>query len=158
MPLLQRQSAIIKTKRPGPVAVQGPALRTGLNLARNAPAVSCSEKLQHRLEQLAHFGWIASGADAASFHDLKLGVSRIGAAGDERACVAHALPGRRCNASDEADYRLLHVVLGPLSRVHLVRSADLADHDDGVSIGVFVEHLEHIHVLEAVNRVASNTE
>jgi hypothetical protein len=68
------------------------------------------------------------------------------------------LPGRRGDAGDEADDRLLHVVLAPARGVGLVRAADLADHDHGVGVGVVVEGLHHVDVLEAVDRVAADAD
>src|SRR5690606_30667297 len=113
--------------------------------------------LQYRFEQLAHFGWIASGTDTASFHDFELGIGCVRAAGDQGTCVTHTLSRRRRNTSDKSDNRLLHVVLRPLGSVDLVRTTDFADHDDGVGIGVFVEHLQDVDVLEAVDGIATDT-
>ena len=72
--------------------------------------------------------------------------------------MAHALARRCGDASDEADHRFLHVVLGPARGVHFVRSADLADHDDGVGVGIVVEHLQHVDVLQAVDGVAPDAD
>src|SRR5699024_6662120 len=41
-------------------------------------------------------------------------------------------------------------------RLHFVRAADFADHDDGIGIRIFVEHLEDVHVLEPVDGIATN--
>ena len=41
-------------------------------------------------------------------------------------------------------------VLGP--------AADLADHDDGLGFRVVVEHLEHVEVRGAVDRVAADAD
>src|SRR5690606_24212711 len=76
--------------------------------------------LQHGLEQLAHFRRILGRLDAAGFHDFELGLGRVGAAGNQRAGMSHALACRSRHARDEADHRLLHVVLGPLGGVHFV--------------------------------------
>src|SRR5690606_13316852 len=94
--------------------------------------------------------------DAAGFHDLKLGVGGVGPTRDERAGVAHALARRRRNTGDEADHGFLHVVFGPLGGIHLVRAADFADHDDRIGIGIVVEQLEHVDVLQAVDGVAAD--
>src|SRR5512147_2204422 len=111
---------------------------------------------QGRLEQLAHLGGIARHLDAAGFHHRELLLRRALAAGDDGAGMAHALARRRGDAGDEADDGLFHVALHPLGGGFLVRAADLADHDHGVGIGVVVEELEHVHVLEAVHRIAAD--
>src|SRR5882762_8892107 len=80
-------------------------------------AFSFVARSEQALEQLAHLRRVARDREAALFHDGELGVGRVGAAGDQRARVAHALAGRSRDARDEADDRLLHVVLAPASRV-----------------------------------------
>src|SRR5690606_3223090 len=112
--------------------------------------------LQDGLQQLAHLRRVARRTDAAGLHDLELGIGRVGAARNQGAGVPHALARRRGDAGDEADHGLFHVVLGPLRGVDFVRPANLADHDDGVGVGVLVEHLEHIDVLQAVDGIAAD--
>src|SRR5688572_12655979 len=62
---------------------------------REQSARSCgyrsSRALQQGLEQLTHFRRIAGDLEAALLHDAQLGVGRVGAAGDQRAGMAHAL-------------------------------------------------------------------
>src|SRR5256885_4831545 len=67
---------------------------------------------------------------SALFHDGQLGVGRVGTAGDQRAGVAHALAGRGGDTSDEADDRLLHVVLAPAGSFGFVGTADFADRSE----------------------------
>ena len=70
--------------------------------------------------------------------------------------VAHAASRRRGCPGDESGHRLLAVLLDPLGRFLLGGAADFADHDDAVSFGVVVEHLDDIEVRSAVDRVAAN--
>src|SRR5690606_41705344 len=103
---------------------------------------------QHRFEQFAHFRWSAGSADAAGFHDLKLGVGGVGAARDQSTGVTHPLSGRGGDAGNEAHHRLLHVVFCPECCVDFVGAADLADHDHCIGVRIVVEHLEHVDVLQ----------
>ena len=80
------------------------------------------------------------------------------AAGDDRARMAHALARRRGHAGDEADHRLSHVGLDPARAVFLVGAADLADHDHRFGLRIVVEHLHHVEVLQAVDRVAADAD
>jgi Fe2+ transport system protein FeoA len=57
---------------------------------------------------------------------------------DQRTGVTHALACRSGDAGDETNDRLLHVGLAPDSSVGLVRTADLADHDDRIGLRVVV--------------------
>src|SRR5690554_2215575 len=86
-----------------------------------------SRFLQQRLEQLAHDGRITRDLEAGLFHDRQLGIGRVLATRDQRTGVAHALARGRSDAGDEADHRLLHVVLAPARSRSLVRAADFAD-------------------------------
>jgi hypothetical protein len=83
---------------------------------------------------------------------------RVGAAGNQRAGVAHALVWRGGDASDEVCDWLLHVVLDPVSRVGFVRAADFADHDDRFGIRMVVEHAHDADVLQAVDRAATDAD
>src|SRR5258706_8873258 len=113
---------------------------------------------QHGLQQLAHFRWIPRDLDAAGFHDRELLLRGALAARADGARVAHALARRRGNAGDEADHRLLHVGLDPLRGVLLIGAADLAHHDDCFGLRVVVEHLQHVDVLDAVDRVSADAD
>src|SRR3990167_6309663 len=110
------------------------------------------------LEDLAHFGRVARDLEAALFHDGELGIRGVGAARDQRASVAHALARRGGDTGDEADDRLLYVVLAPLGGFGLVRATDLTDHDDGVGFRIVVEGLHHVDVLQTVDRVATDAD
>src|SRR3546814_2130561 len=41
--------------------------------------------------------------------------------------------------------------------IDFVRPTDFADHDHCVGIGIVVEHLQHVDVLQAIDGVATNT-
>src|SRR5690606_22775901 len=113
--------------------------------------------LQHRLEQFAHFGWIAGGTDTASFHDFELGVSSIFATRNQCASMPHPFSGRSSHAGNKPYDGLSHIVFSPTSSVHFVRAANFTDHHNGIGVRIFVEHLEHVDVLQAVDGVATNT-
>src|SRR5690606_17796540 len=114
--------------------------------------------LQHRFEQFAHFGWIAGSTDTASFHDFELGVSSIVAPRNQRAGVAHPLSRRRSHTGNETYYRFRHVVLRPPSGFDFVGAANFTDHDNGVGVGIFVEHLQYVDVLQTIDGVTTNAD
>ena len=91
-------------------------------------------------------------------HHLELLLRRALAAGNDGAGVAHALARRRRDARDEADDRLLHVLLRPARGGFLVGAPDLADHHDRVGIRIVVEQAQHVDVLETVDRVAADAD
>ena len=96
--------------------------------------------------------------DPGRLHRRHLLRRRALAAGDDGAGVAHAASRRRGAAGDEADDRLLEVGLDALGRVLLGVAADLADHDDGLGLGVVVEQLQHVDEVGAVDRVAADAD
>src|SRR6202008_4491405 len=83
---------------------------------------------------LSEPGGRGRAGNAGRFHRGGLGAGIALAAGDDGAGMAHAAAGRRGDAGDEADHRLLAaafgLVLEELGGVFLGRAADLADHDD----------------------------
>ena len=79
-------------------------------------------------------------------------------AADDRARVAHAPAGRRGLSGDEANHRLLHVLLDELRRRLFSRAADLANHDDGFCLGIIVEHAQCIDMRGADDRVAADAD
>src|SRR5690606_36671820 len=105
-----------------------------------------------------HLRWIAGHGDAAGLHDFQLLLRGALAARNDGARMPHALARRGGDAGDEADHGLSHVVLDPARGVLLVGAADLADHDDGIGVGVVVEHLHDVDVLQAVHRVAADAD
>src|SRR5438094_796074 len=64
---------------------------------------------------------------------------------DDRAGVAHPAARRSGNAGNEADHRLADVLLDIDRRFVFGIAADLADHHDRFSFGVFFEHGQEIY-------------
>ena len=50
------------------------------------------------------------------------------------------------------------MLLRPGGGFFLGAAADLADHDDGFGLGVVVEHLEHVEVRGAIDRIAADAD
>ena len=94
--------------------------------------------------------------DTGGLEGLLLGCSRTRRTGHDRASVAHGLALGGREARDVADDRLgdmVHdVCRGTLLGVH----ADLADHDDRVSVGVVLKRLEAVDVRGPDDRVAAD--
>ncbi len=112
--------------------------------------------LHHRA---AERGRAFGDVDAGRTHRLDLGRRGVAPAGDDRAGMAHAPPGRGGDAGDEADDRLLHLVAREeLGGVLLGAAADLADHDDRLGLGVGQEHLQHVDEVGALHRVAADAD
>src|SRR5438552_1054442 len=70
--------------------------------------------------------------------------------------MAHAFAWRRRDAGDKADHGFFHVGFDPPRTGLLGIAADLAHHDHRIGVGVFVEHLHDIDVLQSVDRVAAD--
>ena len=66
------------------------------------------------------------------------------AAADDGAGVAHAAAGRRGLAGYEADYRLFYVGFDPLRSGFFRVSADFADQDDRVCVGVVIKKAHRV--------------
>src|SRR5208282_1544635 len=80
------------------------------------------------------------------------------AAADDCAGVAHAAAGRRRLPGDEADHRLLHMLLDEV-RGNLFRvAADFADHDDRVRLRIVVEHAHDVQKARADDRIAADAD
>ena len=77
---------------------------------------------------------------------------------DDGSGVAHAAARRRGLSGDEADDRLLHVLLDELGRGLFGRAADLADHDDGFGFGIVVEQAQRIDVRGADDGIAADAD
>src|SRR5579884_2383673 len=99
--------------------------------------------------------WGNNDAGALQRRDLVGGAAL--AAGDDRAGMTHAPPGRRGAAGNEADDRLF-APRGPekLGRLLLAAAADLADHDDRLGLVVGEEHLQDVDKARAVDRIAAD--
>ena len=72
--------------------------------------------------------------------------------------VTHAAARRRGLAGDEADHRLPDVCFDVGGRGLFRRAADLADHDDGVRVGIFVEQLERVDERRSDDRIAADAD
>ena len=48
---------------------------------------------------------------------------------------------------DEPGLEFFHIVFDPIRRVGFVWPADFTDHDDGIGIGIVIEHLHDVDVL-----------
>src|SRR5262249_41596234 len=62
------------------------------------------------------------------------------ASADDRAGVSHTATRRRSLASNEADDRLRNIGFDEFGGALFGVAADFADHYDGMSLGIFVEH------------------
>src|SRR5207245_7255654 len=88
-------------------------------------------------------------------HVLLLG-GRALPPGDDLPGVSHAAPGRRCDASDEADDRLADVLLDESRSLLFGVPADLADHDDRFRLRVLLEHRQEVDISGADDRIATD--
>src|SRR5690349_19786418 len=70
--------------------------------------------------------------------------------------MAHAAPGRRGDAGDEADYRFLYVFLNELRRFFLGIAADFADHHNRLGFRILLEQRKDIDESCAVHRIATD--
>src|SRR5690606_38682054 len=120
---------------------------------------SGTARLLHQLgDGRAQVARRTDGLDASGFHRGELAFRGALAAGSDRTGMAHALAGRGRGTGDEADDRLLDVLGDVLGAGFLGVAADLADHDDAFGLRVLVEQLEAVDEVQAVDRVASNTD
>ena len=70
--------------------------------------------------------------------------------------MAHALAWRRRDPGDKADHGFFHIGLDPPRTGLLGIAANLAHHDHRIGVGVVVEHLHDIDMLQSVDRVAAD--
>ena len=103
--------------------------------------------LQHRFEQTRHLRRITSHRDAAGLHDVELGFRGISTPRNERTSSTHALSCWGWHAGNETDHGFFHIVFNPIRCVGFVWPTDLTDHDDGIGIGIVIEHLHDVDVL-----------
>src|SRR3954447_3094204 len=96
-------------------------------------------------------------------HPYAPGLERLGLrgrgplrAGDDRARVAHGLPGRRGGACDVPDHGLGDMLADVLGGLLLGRAADLAAHDDQLGLVVGLEELDDVDERAARHRVATD--
>src|SRR5690606_9411936 len=114
--------------------------------------------LQNRFQQTAHFSRVACDFDAARFHHCQFLLCRTFTTGNDRTGVAHAFAFGCGNASDETDYWFFHVVFDPACAHFFCVAADFANHDDCVCIRILIEHAQDVDVLQAGNRIATDTD
>ena len=81
-----------------------------------------------------------------------------GATADNCSCVAHATAWRRGLSGDEADDGLAHVLLDEFGGLLLGVTADFADHDDGVRVGVVIEEPNGIEEGGPNDGIAADTD
>ena len=77
--------------------------------------------------------------------------------GDDGAGVAHASAGRRGLSGDETDHRLFYVLFDVGCRGLFRRTADFANHDDGLGFGVGIQQLERVNVVGADDGIAADS-
>ena len=80
-------------------------------------------------DRRADLSWILDDFDPSRFQRFHLFGCRPLAAGDDGAGMAHAASRRRGDTGDEADHRLLHVLLDELGGFFFRITADLADRE-----------------------------
>src|ERR1700730_1574217 len=112
--------------------------------------------MQNGFEQLAHLRRVARYLDPGRLHHQQFFLGRSFAAGDDGTGVSHALARRRGDPGNETDHRLFHVILDPRSRNFLVGATDLSDHDHRIRFRIVVEELQHVEMLEPVDRIATD--
>ena len=132
------------------------------------PAATASGLMMENVRSIAHsrlvlnlfadVGGRGADGDAGGLHGRDFVLGLAAAAGDDGAGVAHAAAGRRGLAGDEADDRLLHVLLDVGGGRLFGVAADFADHDDGVGVGVVVEELEGVDEGGADDGVAADAD
>src|SRR5712691_334093 len=104
----------------------------------------------------AHVSGAFDGGDAGDFHGRHLLRGRALAAGDDGAGMTHAEARRRGLPADEADHRLLHMRSHEGRRLLLRGAADLADHHDGLGLGIVLEEAEDVDEAGAIDGIAAD--
>ncbi len=72
--------------------------------------------------------------------------------------MTHALALGRGLTADEPRHGLLHVQLDEFRGLLLGVAADLADHDDPLRLGIFLEQPQHVDELHALHGVAADAD
>src|SRR5580765_1872066 len=70
--------------------------------------------------------------------------------------MAHAAPWWGRDSGNEADNRLLHILLDELSGFFLSITTDLADHHDRLSLGIFFEQRQYIDKACSIDRISAD--
>src|SRR5438445_1807778 len=105
---------------------------------------------------LADIGRTPHAANSRRGHDFVFFFRRARAAADDGAGMTHAASGRRSLSGDEANHRLAHASPNEFRGLLLGIAADLADHDDGMRIGIIVEEAHGIQKRCADDGIAAN--
>ena len=105
---------------------------------------------------LGGLGRRRADADPLLLERRLLGLGRARRARDDRARVAHRLAGRSREARDVGDDRLRQLGLDEGGRLLLLVTADLADHDDVLGLGVGLELREDVDERRADDGVAAD--
>src|SRR6185437_9406136 len=132
--------------------------RDGSRVAvRSSPCSSLAfHGAQHRAAEACR--GIGNG-DASALHRLDLVAGAALAARDDGAGVTHAPARRRGHSGDEADDRLLDLVVAQeFGGILFRRAADLADHDDALGLLVGEIELEAVYEIGAVDGIAADAD
>src|SRR5438445_610147 len=105
---------------------------------------------------LPDIGRTPHAANSRGGHDFVFFFRRARAAADDGAGMTHAASGRRSLSGDEANHRLAHASPNEFRGLLLGIAADLADHDDGMRIGIIVEEAHGIQKRCADDGIAAN--
>src|SRR4029453_1381386 len=129
------------------------------NLISVRPKLGRDQKLFEGASEL-RWAWRDGNSSRLHGRDLALGVAF--AAGYDRSGMSHTPSGRRGTAGDEAGDRLpaaaTRLVCKELRGIFFSASADLADHDDRLGLGIREEHLEHVDELGALHGIAADSD
>ena len=109
-------------------------------------------------ESVGDLRGVARDGDSGVFHGGKFGFggSRT-AGGDDGSGMAHSTAFGCSGSGDKSGDGFLHVLFDVGAGFFFCTATDLADHDDGVGIGVFVEHANGVGLGGAVDGVSANT-
>src|SRR3954468_17630149 len=132
-----------------------PAGRTAGHVNHPATTASAAEDLDRDVRDL---GRRAADPHALGLERLRLARRGAGAAGHDRAGVAHGLARRRGEAGDVADDGLLDVRRDVLGGLLLGRPTDLAAHHDELGLLVVLEELDDVDEARARHRVAADAD
>src|SRR5262245_47153835 len=122
------------------------------------PAAALNPRAQYLYRDLRDLCWVAPHAHALRLERLGLRGRRALRAGDDRAGVAHRLPGRRREPGDVGEHRLRHALGDVVGRLLLRRAADLAAHDDQLGLGVGLEQFDDVDEARARHGVAADAD
>ncbi len=130
----------------------------GFQATRRGPAAWPSAA-EDRLQGGAQGGRRGGDMDARALHGLDLFLGAALAASDDRPRMAHATARRRGEPGDEADRGFLDLgLLEELGGLFFRRAPDLADHDDGLGLGVTQEQVQAVDEVGAVDRIAADAD